>query len=450
MDRASIQALIDAAADGRYPPQPPGAPILRHQAGRPVVSIPYGVHELDGPLFISNRVDVTLNGAVLLLLAGVMAFHVTASAWAARIREFCAFVKSQDPVAHGITRPVTLWWTPTLMQVVLDADANGWVPCCADRIRVNGTAWRRIEGVAPYPLIGTRTGYIVTLDAIPPQSAGCTSWQSVPAVLVEGHGTQIDDALIRFAGKGIEVHSGPSALPDAVQTSNVHVFNCDTGVHLRGGDTNGGRFDGTIVHSGRIGILDESFLGNSWVGTLLHTLSEWAYRCTVPANYSTHVGTYVEADCGSALATPGVSPPDGFKKTIDDQANVTWLGGGAAAIAKVGTRVGLNRSRIRFGDTMPNGDELNVTIPHASAESALTAERKSKSSGALIDGFRLAWTSTLKACGFVIYPDAANANGLTRPLGWTTEGHGSGFGHARVNALPPSQGNPAGYEIPKP
>lgn len=356
MNRAEIQALIDAAPDGR---------IGMHQAGKPMVTVPYGHHVLDGPVEIPCRMTADFSGSVLVVPNGVAAIVVKKEAFGATVRNVTVFGQSQNGAAHA-----------------------------ADGIRI------------------------------------------------EACYAQLIDAFVRFVGVGVHVTSLGGGIPDGVQMANVQVFNCDAGAHLKGGDVNGGCFVGLGIQSCRVGIVDESFLGNTFVGPLLHTIAERAYEGKVAANYSTLVGAYLEADCGIAIGGP--------HNTLDDKPNATWLGGGGACYAKQGTRVGLNRSRIRFGDSLPNGDELNVTVPHAAAESALTAERKAKTGGALIDGFRLAWTSALKACGFVTYPDAANANGLTRPFGWTTEGHASGFAQARVNALPPSQGNPAGYEIPKP
>ncbi len=92
MTRAEIQALIDAAPDGR---------VGIHQAGRPVVSIPYGHHVLDGPIVIDRRVDVSFSGGVLLLPNGVRGLHLKTGAWGARVRDVCVFGQGQVAAQHG-------------------------------------------------------------------------------------------------------------------------------------------------------------------------------------------------------------------------------------------------------------------------------------------------------------------------------------------------------------
>lgn len=361
MNRQEIQALIDAAPDGRWPSwAPPQPPILRHQAGRPRVTIPYQVEPWDDTIVINAGVHVDFCGGVALLPNGVSAVLYEKGAWRARVENLTPFGLTQNGAAHG-----------------------------------------------------------------------------APAFLIRSYGAELHGCLPRFCGTGISVWSDATHLPDAVQVTQNQVFNCDSGIELKGGDVNGGSFVGNVIHSCRRGIGDAAFLGNFWMGTMLHTIAERAYHCTVTANYSTHVGTYVEADCGVDL-------PGGYKATIDDQPNITWVGGNAAAIAMRGTRLGLNRSRIRFGDTLPSGDELNVTIPHAAAESALTAERKLKTVGTFIDGWRMRLVSSLKQWGIESYTSPANANGLTRPFSWGAAGHVRP-GQPLVGALPSTVGAPAGF-----
>lgn len=357
LTRAEIQALIDAAPDGR---------IGIHQAGRPVVSVPYGMHVLDGPLVIEKRIDLTFNGGILVVPDGTVALHVKPPAWCARVRDVCVAGQSQVGSQHG--------------------------------------------------------------------AAG---------IRVEAWGAEVRDVLVRWVGTGVHIpasaQSGSNA--NGVRLDGVTIFNCDAGFHIKGGDTNGGWFAGTKIDSCRVGILDESFLGNTFAGTMLHTITEHAYKCTATANYSTIAGTYMELDCGSAL-------PGGVKDTIVDQLGQAWIGGAAVAFAKVADRVGYGSTRLRFGESASDGTRYTVRIPDAVAEAALTAQRM-KASGALIDGLRLRWNQLLKSVGLEAFAPPGG-NGSIRPIGWTGIGHASGFGHARANAQPSQQGNPAGYEVPKP
>lgn len=355
MDRAEIQALIDAAPDGR---------VGFHQAGRPQVTIPYGLHVLDGPLVVEKRIDLTFNGGTLVLPNGVRGLHVKTGAWGARLRDVCVFGQSQDAAKHG---------------------ADG--------------------------------------------------------ILVESYGVEVCDALVRYCGTGLRI-SGTAqnqTNANAFRGRALSIFDCDLALHLKGGDTNGGCIEALVINACRAGILDESFLGNAFVGVMFHTIREHAYRCTAAANYSTIVGSYVEIDCGSGL-------PGGFKETIQDGPSSTWLGGGAVPLAPLGTRVGLTSSRLRFGDGLPDGGRVEVTMPAGAAWAALDARRKS-AAGVLVDGFRLRWVDLLKQVGLEAIPGVGGGAGLLRPFGWTGTGHAAGFGHMRVNAEP---GVPGGYEVPKP
>lgn len=361
--RDEIQALLDATPNGK---------IGIHQAGRPVVSIPYGEHVLDGPIVINRRMDVSFCGGVLIVPDGVRAIEMKSGAWGARVRDVCVFGQSQDGAAHG-----------------------------------------------------------------------------TDGILVEAYGAEVRDAFIRFVGIGIHIAGSQTKNTNAngFAVSDVSIFNCDIGLHIKGGDTNAGQFVGVKIDSCRSGILDESFLGNVFVSTMLHTISEHAYKCTVGANYSTFIGTYMELDCGSAL-------PNGIHGTIVDKWRQSWIGGAAVTYCKVADRLGYGSTRLRFGETASDGVRYTVRIPDAAVEAVFTAERRDNVNGGLIDGWRARWVSLLKQCGFEVYkPNAPSTpltgDGLTRPLGWTTEGHPDGFGHARHDAEHFSAGNPQGYPIAK-
>lgn len=357
MTRAEIQALIDAAPDGR---------IGFVQCSRPIVTIPYGHHVLDGPIVINKRVELDFRGGALIVPNGVRGIECLAGGWQAMVRNVTVFGQSQDYTAHG--------------------------------------------------------------------AAGIYS---------ESYGMQFVDVMVRFCGIGLDVYGVSSEGKNANDTCGLFVktHDCGTGIRFRGGDTNGGAFVGTTMNVGINGIDDASFLGNNFIGTMFHSLREYAYKGSSVANYSTFVGSYLELDCGADL-------PNGWKDTVSDTTNVTWVGGGAVTVAKLGTRVGLNRSRIRFGDTTPDGGSVAVTMPHGAVESALSAERRT-AGGVTVDGFRLRWVQALKQAGIEAWkPNVAGqtptGDGLTRPLSWTAAGNTEGFAKPKLEARHYTVGSPVG------
>ena len=350
MTRAEIQALIDAAPDGR---------IGIHQAGRPMVSVPYGKHTLDGPIVIDAMIDVDFSGGVLIVPDGVQALDVRASGWGCRVRNLTVFGQSQNGAQHG---------------------ASG--------------------------------------------------------IVMGAYGATLEHVLVRFCGTGI-VWDGRQGEPEdasdtwldnanAVFAENVKVFNCDLGIVVKGGDSNGGCFEAITVDNCRVGIQDESFLGNTWVGMHMHTIAEEGYRATSAANYSTVVGSYMEQDVYGGLKS---------------QARITWVGGGAVPNVDVGDRVGLGLCRLGFYDKLPGGGYLTATLPHGAANSAMTVRRYTDQGGFVngLDAFR--FQDNLSQCGLHWYGGSIANDGLTRPFLWS---YGNGL--SRVDAQHYSIGSALGHE----
>lgn len=235
----------------------------------------------------------------------------------------------------------------------VDIDARGVqlvTPLGVDALRfVPSAPWSRIDGVT------ARAVYEFTPHA-------------AVGIDVQAHGVTVERATARGMGYGLRVYGSAQigANANCVQVRTALLYGChEAGVHLKGGDANAGVFGGVEIIGGsqrtRVGVLDESFLGNTWVGLHVSSTREHGVRITPAANYSTHVGTYLENDCGTEL-------PPGAKK-IQCGVRVSWFGGNAIDHAPLGDRVGLGHSKVTFADIAPNGDTLQVTMPHAADHS---------------------------------------------------------------------------------
>ena len=207
------------------------------------------------------------------------------------------------------------------------------------------------------------------------------------------------------------------------------IFLCwDIGIHLLGGDCNAGTFSGFEINGGRIGILDESFLGNAHIGHHIATTSEEAILITAPANYSTYVGIYIENNCGYSL------PADGAK--VRTRARVTTVGGGMVPHASFGDRIGLGKSKIRFEDKAPGNETLAVTIPNSAVNSAITVSHSADP-----EPWYIRRINRYNQWGIVV-----SRNNLSRPFGWGTAEHPA---HANRPLVEATNSNPQGRPIPE-
>ena len=123
-----------------------------------------------------------------------------------------------------------------------------------------------------------------------------------------------DVRVFNFQGSGIHIVADVAS-PDTRgnanfwQVNRVNVDSCRDGIHVAGGDTNGGTAIGVIATSNRRwGIFDGAFLGNSWLGPLseangtesapiptLCTMNGRLYAC----RYGQEAGASVNAPSGT-------------------------------------------------------------------------------------------------------------------------------------------------------
>ncbi|MEM7130152.1 MAG: hypothetical protein AAF702_27730 [Chloroflexota bacterium] len=249
-------------------------------------------------------------------------------------------------------------------------------------------------------------------------------------VEIISHGIRLSDLIIREMGVGVVANGvGAQLNANCQQWRDLLIFQCwDIGVHLKGGDCNAGTFSGLEIIGGRIGILDESFLGNAHTGHHISTTSEEAILVTAGANYSTYVGIYLENDCGHAL--PEGSP------IVQTLARVTTVGGGMAPHAPLGDRIGLGKSRLRFEDQAPGNETLAVTIPHAAVDAAMTVTHSADA-----ERWDLRRLNRLNQWGISI-----GGTGLIRPYSWGAPEHPN---HANQPLVEATRTAPQGRVIPE-
>jgi hypothetical protein len=282
----------------------------------------------------------------------------------------------------------------------------------------NVTAWKFESSAAWSKLYD---GCILPVDRFSPHNG--------VGIEVISHGIRLSDLFISKMGIGV-IANGRTVGNNAncQQWKDLIIYYCwDIAVHLLGGDCNAGTFTGFEINGGRIGILDESFLGNAHIGHHIATTSEEAIIITAAANYSTYVGIYIENDCGHSL--PDDAP------MVKTMTRVTTVGGGMVPHALLGDRIGLGKSRIRFEDKAPGNHTLAVTIPHAAVDSAITVTHSADPQEWFIRrvGFLNQW-------GIVI-----NRNTLVRPFGWGTADHPT---HANLPLVEATEATPHGRSIP--
>lgn len=222
--------------------------------------------------------------------------------------------------------------------------------------------------------------------------------------------------LLRGLGTGMRIDG---VIGDGHNASHAHVINCrffdnDVALHVRGGDANGCHFLGVDIWGGRVGLLDESFLGCAYHGLTLHSIREHAVKQITP-NPSVFVGVLMEVDCGSDL-------PGGVHETLMTSPNSTWLGGNVISLIRAGDRVGQGWSRLGFREQQsPNHDRFEATIPHAAASAGIEVRRMSPA-GSLKERFQLRWVDFLARFGIAQSTAQIPANGVTMPIGWSASG----------------------------
>jgi len=116
--------------------------------------------------------------------------------------------------------------------------------------------------------------------------------------------------VLKFQGKGFDLSASSSApdgnseygsLNGATLRNCRAIYNGSHGFHIRGSDANACTFiNCTAQLNGGWGFLDESALGNTYVGGEAATNSSGAYKCIGGVADSTYIGCYAEVGTGQA------------------------------------------------------------------------------------------------------------------------------------------------------
>jgi hypothetical protein len=134
-----------------------------------------------------------------------------------------------------------------------------------------------------------------------------------PGILMRA-GATIQHVLIRgFWGTGIAIFSDDDANANQWRIHDVYINECGGhGIHVDGGETQGGFCDGAkIISIGGTGIYESSFGGNTWVGCYVEEAGGRGYLAD-SVGQPTFVGCFAEGQHPSRLAAGGV----------------VWVGGG--------------------------------------------------------------------------------------------------------------------------
>lgn len=168
---------------------------------------------------------------------------------------------------------------------------------------------------------------------------------------VRAHGLRLDNLYFDRMGTGIRAHSivdGQHANLNIQQWSRIVFYECHNyAMHLAGGDTNAGLFTGLEVRAGN-GILDSSFLGNTYVSPTINSTTVDALTLDSTASSATVLGAYTEIN----------APPMQAHSFHD-----LHLGGNAIdRLISEGDRIGRHHASLRFRHPQTG---LRVRIPGA-------------------------------------------------------------------------------------
>ncbi len=143
----------------------------------------------------------------------------------------------------------------------------------------------------------------------------------------------------------LEGHCASYANANTQRWTNVLIVQCGTGISVRGGDANASLIAGAEILGTPHAIVDDSFLGNVYVGPTLETAREQSIALLQEASYSTVVGAYIERNSARAIG-----PARGL-----------FVGGNAVHFVEGNAeRVGSQSARLTFWSPETN---LRVTVP---------------------------------------------------------------------------------------
>lgn len=190
---------------------------------------------------------------------------------------------------------------------------------------------------------------------------------------VRSHGVRLENMKFRRMGTGVRAHTQANDLPRAnvnTQQWSRLVFwnNYNHAIHLQSGDSQAGLFQGIEVLGGA-GILDESFLGNTYVApTIQSDEDEVSFRRTRndsnerATGATTTLGMYVESSSQDPYSGGLIDMQVGGNAIDRFQGRGERVGGRAARL-RFRNEHGM-QMRIPFGDTAAFGfshpDEYRV------------------------------------------------------------------------------------------
>lgn len=195
-----------------------------------------------------------------------------------------------------------------------------------------------------------------------PADRVATGW----AVTVRKNGCKVQDIIFLGCGNGLR-YGDPERNAAGMPAWNsntcrfrdlVFFMTRDTPIWVRGGgETNASLFSGCSISGGRIGVRNESFLGNVYTAMHMEALAEHGIYTGDRNPYDTFLGCYTENDVGSRTKDA--------RKRQDLSQLTTTVGGNLVLWAYEGDRVGLGKSKIRFEETAPDGTVFSSVIPFA-------------------------------------------------------------------------------------
>ncbi|RAL20127.1 hypothetical protein DL240_18635 [Lujinxingia litoralis] len=239
-----------------------------------------------------------------------------------------ARLRLDDPDGDGIALQVT---NPIILQ------GQG-----SELVVENGVIALRISAPADWSSVRDLS-FVPTTPSQPHQGIG---------IDVRAHGLRLDNLFFDRMGTGIRAHSivdGQHANLNIQQWSRLVFWEChEHAMHLAGGDTNAGLFTGLEVRAGN-GILDSSFLGNTYISPTINSTTVDALTLDSSASSATVLGAYTE-----------INAPLMRANSFHD----LHLGGNAIdRLDSEGDRIGRHHASLRFRDPQTG---LRVRIPGAS------------------------------------------------------------------------------------
>lgn len=94
--------------------------------------------------------------------------------------------------------------------------------------------------------------------------------EATVGIRVRAGRVKLRDVRVSDTRTGIEVLGIGADNANAIFVQNVHVWRSQIGIYLDGADANAGVFQHVDLNANYRGIVDSSFLGNTWIGATIH------------------------------------------------------------------------------------------------------------------------------------------------------------------------------------